>query len=194
MLFRVERTRAVIARTPHLLDLAGSVPVPSGKRGTAWDEVLRQNPGGPGGEPALAAGEDLLLADRVLAECVYVLESSYEVPRERVAELKRAAIALPAIKTVDATSLLRALEADEVHRLDFAEAYLVAQAEATGVGTVLSYDKTIDRVDTVTRREPQPTSIDRASGQRSTGARERVTNTLGIRCIEASSGDRLARR
>jgi predicted nucleic acid-binding protein len=103
---------------------------------------------------ALAGGEELLLADLVLAECVYVLESFYEVPRERVAELMRAAIALPAIKTVDGSSLLRALEVYEVYRLDFAEAYLVAQAEATGVGEVLSFDKTIDRVNTVTRREP----------------------------------------
>jgi antitoxin PrlF len=42
VLFRVERSRALIAKTPSLLDLAGSVPVPAGKRGTPWDEVLRQ--------------------------------------------------------------------------------------------------------------------------------------------------------
>ena len=42
VLFRVERSRAVIAKTPSLLDLAGSVSVPAGRRGTAWDEVLRQ--------------------------------------------------------------------------------------------------------------------------------------------------------
>jgi predicted nucleic acid-binding protein len=103
---------------------------------------------------ALASGQELLLADLVLAECVYVLESFYEVPRENVAELMRAAIALPSIKTVDAPSLLRALEVYESDSLDFAEAYLVAQAEATGIGEVLSFDKTIDRVDTIIRREP----------------------------------------
>jgi antitoxin PrlF len=42
VLFRVERSRAVMAKTPSLLDLAGTVAVPAGKRGTAWDEVLRQ--------------------------------------------------------------------------------------------------------------------------------------------------------
>lgn len=42
VLFRVERTRAVVAKTPNLLDLAGTVSVPEGRRGTAWDEVLRQ--------------------------------------------------------------------------------------------------------------------------------------------------------
>jgi predicted nucleic-acid-binding protein len=103
---------------------------------------------------ALAGADELLLADLVVAECVYVLESFYEVPRERVAELMRAAIGLPSIRTVDPAALLRALEIYEVDRLDFAEAYLVAQAEATGVNRVLSFDKTIDRVKTVTRREP----------------------------------------
>ena len=102
----------------------------------------------------MAAADELLLADLVLAECVYVLESFYEVGRERVAELMRAAIALPSIKVIDDATLLRALEVYEVDRLDFAEAYLVAQAEATGVGTVLSFDKSIDRVGTVKRQEP----------------------------------------
>jgi predicted nucleic acid-binding protein len=40
----------------------------------------------------------------------------------------------------------------EVERLDFADTYLVAQAEATGVGSVLSFDQSIDRVATVTRQ------------------------------------------
>lgn len=103
---------------------------------------------------ALASSVGLLLADLIVAECVYILESFYEVPRERVAELMRAAIALPTIKTLDPATLLRALEIYEVHRLDFAEAYLVAQAEATGVDTILSFDRSIDRISTVTRHEP----------------------------------------
>ncbi len=95
-----------------------------------------------------------MLADVVFAECVYVLESFYEVERQRVAELMRAALAFPAIKTVDPASLLRALEVYEVDRLDFAEAYLVAQAEGTGVGTILTFDRSVDRVGSVTRQEP----------------------------------------
>lgn len=102
----------------------------------------------------LASGEQLLLADLVLAECVYVLESFYEVPRRRVADLMRAALALPNIETVDPSVLLRALAIYEIERLDFAEAYLAAQAEATGVGEVLSFDRSLDRVATVTRRIP----------------------------------------
>ena len=42
VVFRVEGRRAVLARTPNLLDLAGTVPVPAQKRGTSWAEVRRQ--------------------------------------------------------------------------------------------------------------------------------------------------------
>ena len=102
----------------------------------------------------LASGERLLLTDLVLAECVYVLESYYEVGRQRVAELMRAALALPAIATVDPPLLGRALEVYETERIDFAEAYLVASAEATGVAEIVSFDRSIDRVVSVVRREP----------------------------------------
>jgi predicted nucleic-acid-binding protein len=103
---------------------------------------------------ALAARQPLLLTDVVFAECVYVLESFYEVGRERVADLMRAALALPSINTLDPASLRRALEVYELERLDFAEAYLVAQAEATGVLRVLSFDRSIDRVEVISRQEP----------------------------------------
>jgi predicted nucleic acid-binding protein len=66
----------------------------------------------------------------------------------------RSAIGLSTIQTVDPATLMRALEVYEVDHLDFAEAYLVAQAEATGINEVLSFEGSIDRVDTVTRREP----------------------------------------
>jgi predicted nucleic-acid-binding protein len=72
---------------------------------------------------ALAREQQLLLTDLVLAECVYVLESFYEVERPRVAGLMRSALALPSIKTIDPASLLRALEIYELDRVDFAEAY-----------------------------------------------------------------------
>ena len=90
----------------------------------------------------------------MLAECVYVLESYYKVERARVAELMRSAIALPAIEALDPTTMLRALEVYELERVDFAEAYLVAQAEATGIDEVLSFDRSIDKIKSITRREP----------------------------------------
>jgi len=102
----------------------------------------------------LTAADELLLADLVVAEVVDVLESFYEVPRARVAELVRAIVAFPAVVVLDPAMLLRALEVYETARLDFAEAYLVAQAERSGVGVVASFDRAIDRVGTVRRLEP----------------------------------------
>jgi len=102
----------------------------------------------------LASADRLFLADLIVAETVNVLESYYEVPRDQVAQAMRSLIAFAAMKTVDPALLLRAIEVYEIDRLDFDEAYLVACAESTGVGTVASFDKSIDRVKTVTRIEP----------------------------------------
>lgn len=41
IVFRVEQHRALLAKTPNLLDLAGAIDVPAAKRGVAWDEVRR---------------------------------------------------------------------------------------------------------------------------------------------------------
>lgn len=102
----------------------------------------------------LAAAEELLLPDLIVTEVVHVLESYYEVERGRVAELVRAIIGFPAVVVVGQALLLRALEVYEVDRLDFAEAYLVASAEASGVGKIASFDRSIDRVATVRRVAP----------------------------------------
>lgn len=102
----------------------------------------------------LERAEELLLPDLIVAEVVYVLESFYEVERARVAELVRAIIGYPAILVVDEPLLLRALEVYELERLDFADAYLVAGAEASGVGAIASFDRAIDRVATIRRVEP----------------------------------------
>ena len=42
VVFRVEGRRAVLARTPAFLALAGTVVVPAAKRNAAWDEVIRK--------------------------------------------------------------------------------------------------------------------------------------------------------
>lgn len=40
VVFRVEGNRAVLARTPDFLALAGTISVPAAKRSTTWDEVI----------------------------------------------------------------------------------------------------------------------------------------------------------
>lgn len=41
VVFRVEGNRAVLAKVPDFLDLAGTVRVPAAKRSVAWDQVIR---------------------------------------------------------------------------------------------------------------------------------------------------------
>lgn len=102
----------------------------------------------------LAQADELLLPDVIVAEIVYVLESFYEVPIEEVARLVRSVVAFDPIQVLDPALLLRSLEVYETHRIDYAEAYLVASAEATGVDDIASFDRTIDRVPTINRIEP----------------------------------------
>ena len=42
IVFRVEGNRAVLARTPDFLSLAGSINVPASRRNAAWDDVIRK--------------------------------------------------------------------------------------------------------------------------------------------------------
>jgi len=102
----------------------------------------------------LESARDLLLPDLIVAEIAYVLESFYRAPRSQVAVILRSILAFPAILVVDRALLQRTIEVYEVDRLDFADAYLVASAERTGVGVIVSFDRSIDRVRTVRREEP----------------------------------------
>lgn len=102
----------------------------------------------------LAAEEELFLASLIVAETAYVLESVYEVAKPRIAQTLRSAIAMKDIVTSEPSCLLRALEVYERYRLDIAGAFLAADAEASGVGSAASFNKSIDRVPTVQRIEP----------------------------------------
>lgn len=102
----------------------------------------------------LDSESELLVTDLVAAETVYVLESFYEVPRQQVAEAVRSLIAFESVVCVDPALLVRAAEVYESDRVDFAEAYLVACAESTGVGTIASFDRSLDRVHSIERIEP----------------------------------------
>ena len=133
----IPEMRALVDTNILIRHLTGDPPAQA-KRATAY----------------LGAGHELILPDLVLAEMVYVLESFYEVPRPDIARMARALLALPSIAVADHDLLLRAVEIYEVLRLDFAEAYLAALAELSGVNRVASFDRQIDRVQGVRRIEP----------------------------------------
>jgi predicted nucleic acid-binding protein len=63
-------------------------------------------------------------------------------------------IAFGSVICVDPAVLLRSVEVYETDRIDFAEAYLVACAESTGVSKIASFDRSLDRVQSIERVEP----------------------------------------
>lgn len=99
----------------------------------------------------LEKAERLILTDVVVAELVYVLESYYRYPGKQIALSIRSLLALPSIAIADHDLILRAIELYELQRLDFAEAYIAAAAELTGIAAVASFDRALDRVDAIER-------------------------------------------
>ena len=98
--------------------------------------------------------DGLWLADPIVAEVVYVLESVYRVDRDGIAGLMRSIVASERMRVSDLSLFLPTIEVYERHRLAFADAYLVASAERSGVGIVVSFDRDISKVGTVERVEP----------------------------------------
>ncbi|WP_167478161.1 PIN domain-containing protein [Nocardia arthritidis] len=102
----------------------------------------------------LAEAEELYLPDLILAETVYVLQSVYRVERPQVAALARVIIGSRNIISDDPALLIRTIDVYEHHRLSFADAYLVALAEADPGSSIASFDRGIDRVKSISRVEP----------------------------------------
>jgi predicted nucleic acid-binding protein len=102
----------------------------------------------------LAAADELILEDLIVAEVAYVLQSVYKTPRADIALSLRAILGFPAVRVADPELLQRTVEIYDINGLDFAEAYLIASAERSGIGTVASFDRQIDGVGTVRRDEP----------------------------------------
>ncbi|MFI1919246.1 PIN domain-containing protein [Nocardia sp. NPDC020380] len=102
----------------------------------------------------LAQSDSLHLPDMILAETVYVLQSVYQVPRPQVAALARVLASSRNIVTDDPALLIRTIDVYEHYRLSFADAYLVALAEAAPGSSIASFDKGIGKVETIVRIEP----------------------------------------
>ena len=96
---------------------------------------------------------ELILPDLIVAEVAYVL-ASYKRSHSEIATAIRALLTLERIIAPNAALLLRSADLFEQLRLDFADAYLLACAEASGDRTVVSFDRGLGRLPGVTRRAP----------------------------------------
>lgn len=103
-----------------------------------------------------AAGKvQLVTAEMVLAEVVWVLESSYGLKSGQVAPLVRAILATSGLTVLNAPLVERALEHYETQNIDFIDGYIAAVMEKQGITELYSFDrKHISRIKAITRKEP----------------------------------------
>jgi len=103
-----------------------------------------------------AAGKvRLVTAEMVIAEIVWVLESSYGLNSAAVAPLIRAILATPGLEVLNASLVARALEHYEAKNVDFIDGYIAAVMEKQGITELYSFDrKHISRLSSVSRKEP----------------------------------------
>ena len=103
-----------------------------------------------------AVGEvHLVTAEMVLAETVWVLESSYGLARAQVAPLLRGILATPGLEVLNGSLVARALDHYETLNIDFVDGYIAAVMEKQGIDELYSFDKKhASRLKGVRRREP----------------------------------------
>lgn len=103
-----------------------------------------------------AAGKvRLVTAEMVIAEVVWVLESSYGLKSAKVAPLVRAILATSGLDVINAPLVARALEHYESRNIDFIDGYVAAVMEKQGITELYSFDrKHIPRIQDLSRKEP----------------------------------------
>lgn len=97
----------------------------------------------------------LVTTELVLAEVIWVLESSYDLKNREIVPLIRGILATPGIEVVNGGLVGRALDIYQTDNVDFVDGYIAAVMEARGIREIVSFDrKRMARIRTVTRREP----------------------------------------
>jgi predicted nucleic-acid-binding protein len=97
----------------------------------------------------------LVTTELVMAETVWVLESSYHLNNSRIAPLVRGILATPGLEVINGDLIGKALVMYELQSIDFVDAYIAALMEKQGIQDIYSYDrKHISRIKNINRREP----------------------------------------
>lgn len=97
----------------------------------------------------------LVTTELVMAETVWVLESSYRLNNVRITPLVRGILATPGLEVINGDLIGRALVMYELQNIDFVDAYIAALMEKQGIQDIYSYDKKhISRIKNIHRREP----------------------------------------
>jgi len=97
----------------------------------------------------------LISTELVMAETVWVLESSYNLTHIQITPLLRSILATPGLEIINGDIVSGALVLYEQKNIDFVDAYIAVLMEKRGIKEIYSYDrKHLSRVKTIQRKEP----------------------------------------
>ncbi len=106
-------------------------------------------------DSAAAGKVQLVTTEMVIAEVVWVLESSYRLTAVSVAPLIRGILATPGLEVLNGGLVARALEFYEGQNIDFIDGYIAAVMEKQSITELYSFDKKhISRLKMISRKEP----------------------------------------
>jgi uncharacterized protein len=105
-------------------------------------------------EEIRAGSATVIVEDIVLGEVIWTLRSHYKVEKAQIAARLATLLAEPNIVNADKETQSLALALFARHNLGFADALLSARALVHGDSEVISFDRGIDRVPGIRRREP----------------------------------------
>ncbi|MCL5885352.1 MAG: type II toxin-antitoxin system VapC family toxin [Deltaproteobacteria bacterium] len=97
----------------------------------------------------------LITTELVLAEVVWVLESSYEMNNHEIAPMIKAILDTPGIEVINGGIVEKALDFYRSHNVDFVDGYIAAIMEKRKIKDIYSFDrKHLGRIKVITRKEP----------------------------------------
>ena len=97
----------------------------------------------------------LISTELVMAETVWVLESSYNLTHIQITPLLRSILATPGLEIINGDIVSGALVLYEQKNIDFVDAYIAVLMEKRGIKEIYSYDrKHLSKVKTIQRIEP----------------------------------------
>lgn len=103
--------------------------------------------------------ERVITSVLVVFETVFTLQRSYRVAREDIQQMVGDVLSLPGIQVTGKRLLLQALDFYARHNLSFADAYNVLYMQARDITDIYSWDTDFDKVEGITRLEPQGPTI-----------------------------------
>jgi predicted nucleic-acid-binding protein len=97
----------------------------------------------------------LVTTEMVIAEIVWVLESSYDMKPKDIAPMIKGILSTPGLEVLNEANVKRAVQLYNDFNVDFIDAYIAAVMEIRNINELYSFDrKHISRLSGITRIEP----------------------------------------